>query len=147
MSETNNTEVATADEHPVEHGLERQLERDLEHAMEPAPGLLPGELYPHPSPFQYVIIAVVLCVITALEVGLYYLQDDLAKWLIIPLLLAFAFLKFVLVASWYMHLKTDKHIYRRFFILGGTAAIILYLIVLATLHVFSGGPPGAPHAP
>ena len=45
------------------------------------------------------------------------------------------FTKFFLVASWFMHLRTDRKVFRRFFIMGGTAAIVLlYLIVLATLH-------------
>ena len=57
--------------------------------------------------------------------------------LIIAFLLMFAVIKFALVASWYMHLRTDKPIFRRFFVLGVVAAISLYLIVLTTLHVFS----------
>ena len=38
-----------------------------------------GELTAHPEPFQYVMIAVVLCVITALEVGIYYLPEDFTQ--------------------------------------------------------------------
>jgi hypothetical protein len=49
----------------------------------------------------------------------------------------FAVIKFTLVASWYMHLRTDKPIFRRFFVLGIVAAITLYIVVLSTLHVFS----------
>lgn len=98
--------------------------------------LLPGELRPHPSPFQYVMIAVVLCVITALEVGMYYLEGDIPDALLVGVLLSMALTKFVLVASWYMHLRTDRMIFRRFFIMGGIGAILLYTIVLATLHVF-----------
>ena len=71
--------------------------------------LLPGEERSHPSPFQYVIIFVILCVITALEIGLYYLEGDLPWALIVGLLLVMAFIKFVMVASWFMHLRTDKH--------------------------------------
>jgi hypothetical protein len=40
----------------------------------------------------------------------------------------------VLVASWFMHHRTDLPIFRRFFVIGIVAAIILYLIVLSTLH-------------
>ena len=98
--------------------------------------LLPGEEISHPSPFQYVIIFVVLCVITALEIGLYYLEDVLPSALIVGLLLALAFVKFVGVASWYMHLRTDKPLFRRFFMMGVTAALILYAAVLATFHVW-----------
>ncbi len=98
--------------------------------------MLPGEIRPHPQPARYVMIAAVLVVVTAAEVGLFYLQGDIPDGLITVLLLTFALLKFSLVASWYMHLRTDKPIFRRFFVLGIVAAISLYLIVLTTLHVF-----------
>ena len=104
---------------------------------EPQVPMLPGEVRPHPTPQRYVMIAAVLVVATAAEVGLYYLEGDIPDGLIIVLLLMFAVIKFTLVASWYMHLRTDKPIFRRFFVLGIIAAISLYLIVLTTLHVFS----------
>jgi len=106
-------------------------------ALEPAPGLLPGELRPHPSPLRYVLIAVVLVVITAAEVSLYYLEGSIPDAVIIPLLLIFAALKFGIVASWYMHLRTDKPIYARFFVLGIVGAILLFGIVLTSLQIFS----------
>ena len=99
--------------------------------------MLPGEVRPHPTPQRYVMIAAILVVATAAEVGLYYLEGDVPDGLIIAFLLMFAVIKFALVASWYMHLRTDKPIFRRFFVLGVVAAISLYLIVLTTLHVFS----------
>jgi len=121
----------------LEAKVEEELEKHLPPgAVTPAPGLLPGELRPHPNPAQYVLIAVVLCVITAFEVGLYYLEGDIPDGLLIGLLLASAVVKFFLVASWYMHLRTDQVIFRRFFIIGIVAAVILYFIVLLTLHVF-----------
>jgi cytochrome c oxidase subunit 4 len=104
---------------------------------EPQPPMLPGEVRPHPTPQRYVMIAAILVVATAAEVGIYYLEGDVPDGLIIAFLLMFAVIKFALVASWYMHLRTDKPIFRRFFVLGIVAAISLYLIVLTTLHVFS----------
>jgi cytochrome c oxidase subunit 4 len=104
---------------------------------EPQLPMLPGEVRPHPTPQRYVMIAAILVVVTAAEIGLYYLQGDVPDGLIIAFLLMFAVIKFALVASWYMHLRTDKPVFRRFFILGVVAAISLYLIVLTTLHVFS----------
>ena len=83
------------------------------------------------------IIAVILVVITAAEVSLYYLEGSIPNAAIIPLLLVFAMLKFALVASWYMHLRTDKAIFARFFVLGIVAAVVLFLIVLSSLEVFS----------
>jgi len=105
-------------------------------AVEPG-HLLPGEVRPHPSPLQYVLIAVVLCSITAVEVSLYYLQGDLPNAAIIALLLVFAALKFGLVAAWYMHLRTDRPIFARFFVLGVVAAVVLYMIVLTSLQIWS----------
>jgi cytochrome c oxidase subunit IV len=104
---------------------------------EPQTPMLPGEVRPHPTPQRYVMIAAILVVATAAEVGLYYLEGEVPDGLIIVFLLMFAVIKFALVASWYMHLRTDKPIFRRFFVLGIVAAITLYLIVLTTLHVFS----------
>jgi cytochrome c oxidase subunit 4 len=98
--------------------------------------MLPGELRPHPEPFQYVMIAVVLCVLTALEVGTYYLPEDFPRWLYIAILLVFAITKFCTVVAWYMHLRTDRPIFRRFFVVGAVGAVVLYTIVLSTLHVF-----------
>lgn len=103
---------------------------------EPHVPMLPGEVRPHPTPQKYVMIAAILVVATAAEVGLYYLEGEVPDGLIITLLLMFAVIKFALVASWYMHLRTDKPIFRRFFVLGIVAAILLYLIALSTLQVF-----------
>jgi cytochrome c oxidase subunit 4 len=98
--------------------------------------LLPGELRAHPEPFQYVMIAVILVIITGLEVGTYYLPHDFPRWLYITILLSLALTKFVTVVSWYMHLRTDRPIFRRFFITGSVGAVVLFTIVLTTLHVF-----------
>ena len=130
----------TASPAPDEEQPGTALERA--EAAPPAPAaaqvpMLPGEVRPHPTPQRYVMIAAILVVATAAEVGLYYLEGEIPDGLIIALLLMFAVIKFTLVASWYMHLRTDKPIFRRFFVIGIVAAISLYLIVLTTLHVFS----------
>ena len=108
---------------------------DTGHEVESAYGL-PGEVKPHPSPLQYVLIAVILCAVTAVEIAVSYTAGDIPDGLIITLLLGMAVIKFVLVASWFMHLRNDLPIFRRFFVLGIVAAILLFSIVLATLHVF-----------
>ncbi len=139
------TPAGTATEaEPRDAEVEEQPGTALERAesapparAEPQAPMLPGEVRPHPTPQRYVMIAAVLVVATAAEVGLYYLEGEIPDGLIIVFLLMFAVMKFALVASWYMHLRTDKPIFRRFFVLGIIAAISLYLIVLTTLHVFS----------
>jgi cytochrome c oxidase subunit IV len=145
MADESANPAATATEtEPPEAPADEQPGTALEPAeaappavAEPQVPMLPGEVRPHPTPQRYVMIAAILVVATAAEVGLYYLEGEVPDGLIIVFLLMFAVIKFALVASWYMHLRTDKPIFRRFFVLGIVAAITLYLIVLTTLHVFS----------
>lgn len=120
----------------VEEEIETVARGELGHTLEPAPGLLPGEVRPHPSPFKYVMIAVILCVVTAIEVGVSYLEGSIPDGLIVVLLLVMAIMKFAIVAAYYMHLQTDRPIFRRFFVLGIASAVVLYLVVLSSLHVF-----------
>ena len=111
----------------------------------PAPAGGGGELTPgvaqvapevhgheHPSARQYVMIAVVLCILTALEVGLYYLEGDVADNLLIAMLAGLAFAKFFLVCSWYMHMRMDAPFFRRTFITGILLACFVYGVVLFT---------------
>jgi cytochrome c oxidase subunit IV len=86
------------------------------------------ELAAHPGPRQYVSVAIVLAIATALEVGLYYL--DLPHALFATLLLFFGVFKFSLVALWFMHLRFDSGIFRRLFVTGIILAMTVYLIVL-----------------
>ncbi len=95
-----------------------------------------GRTVRHPSPKDYVRIAVVLAVVTAMEVGIYY--AEISRALLIPLLLIFAVIKFVLVVLWYMHLRFDSRTYARFFMIGLAGAVTLYLVVLLTFRAFSG---------
>jgi cytochrome c oxidase subunit 4 len=91
----------------------------------------------HPEPRQYVMIAVILVVITGLEVATSYLEGDVNSNLLIAALGVMAAVKFFLVVAWFMHLRTDSKILRRFFLLGLIAAPILYTIVLLMFHVFN----------
>jgi cytochrome c oxidase subunit IV len=99
----------------------------------------------HPQPVQYVIIGVVLVIITALEIAVSYLDEKTIgpNWIIL-MLGVMAVVKFTLVVSWYMHLKTDSRTLRRFFILGLTGALILFTIVALVLHAFQ---PAYNHVP
>ena len=90
----------------------------------------------HPSPKEYIRIAVILALITAAEVAIYYIEG--AQDFLIPMLFLFAIIKFTLVVMWFMHLKFDSRTYARFFVMGIALAITLYLVVLLTFKVFSG---------
>ncbi len=121
----------------VEDEVEVVARGELGHTLESAPGLLPGEIRPHPTPFKYVMIAIVLVIVTAFEIAVSYLDGDIPDGLIVALLMIMMVVKFAGVASWYMHLRTDKPIFQRFFVLGIISAVVLYAVVLASLHTFS----------
>ena len=89
----------------------------------------------HPSPKEYIRIAIILGVITAAEVAIYYIEG--AQEFLIPMLFLFALIKFALVVMFFMHLKFDSRTYARFFIMGLAGAITLFLVVLLTLQVFA----------
>lgn len=103
------------------------------------PGSEPHTLAPHsgrhPGPREYIRIAIILGVITAAEVAIYYIEG--AKDFLIPLLFFFSFIKFTLVVLWFMHLRFDSRTYARFFLMGLAGAVTLFLIVLLTFQVFS----------
>lgn len=122
--------------HTLEHEVASVARAELGGALTPAPGLLPGEEIEHPSPFKYVMIFLILVVITAVEIAVSYLEGHVSSGVIVAFLLFFGIVKFVLVAAYFMHLKTDQPIFRRFFVMGAIAAFVLYLIALTTLHVF-----------
>jgi len=90
------------------------------------------EEHQHPEPRTYVLIAVVLCVLTGIEVGVYYLEGDINSNLLIAMLALLAFSKFVLVASWYMHMRMDAPFFRRTFTTGICLAVVVYGVVLLT---------------
>ena len=94
-----------------------------------------GRTVRHPSPKEYVRIAIILAVVTAAEVGVYYL--GLSRGLLIPLLFGFSAIKFALVVLWFMHLRFDSKTYARFFMLGFAGAVTLYIVVLLTFRAFS----------
>ena len=104
---------------------------EMESGTSPPPG---GHDTRHPSPKEYIRIAVILAVITGIEVAIYYL--DLSPSVLIPALFAFSLLKFVLVVLWFMHLRFDSRTYARFFLMGLAGAVTLFLIVLMLFRVF-----------
>lgn len=89
----------------------------------------------HPTEAQYVLIALFLAAVTALEVWVYYI--DALKDLLVPILLVCAVIKFTVVVAFFMHLRFDSRLFRRFFVLGLALAIFVFTIVLTTFHFWS----------
>ena len=95
----------------------------------------------HPTPGQYIKIAIGLAMLTAVEVGLFYINDSLQLgWINTAALLILAFLKFVIVIGWYMHLRYEKLVVSRFFVFGFTLALSLYAVVLIGFGVMAARP-------
>jgi cytochrome c oxidase subunit 4 len=88
----------------------------------------------HPTEWQYIKIAIILAIVTAIEVGLYYTKFN--QELTNTILIVLAAIKFVMVAGYFMHLKYDNRILRRLFITGFILAVFCYLGYLWTLDVF-----------
>ena len=94
-------------------------------------GTVPDEpgAHEHPSDGTYIIVALVLAALTAIEVGIYYITGGLTY---IPLLLLMA-AKFVIVVAFFMHLRFDSPLFRRLFSMGLGMACLIYV---ATLFIF-----------
>ena len=88
----------------------------------------------HPTPRQYVQIALLLAVLTGIEVGLYYTEPTLGK-LVTPALLILAAIKFGLVVGYYMHLKYEKRLLTGFFGAGFILAGLVYAVVLVSFLI------------
>jgi cytochrome c oxidase subunit IV len=84
----------------------------------------------------YWIIGLYLFVLTALEIGCYYIEDQLGR-LATPLILALSAAKFVLVVMFYMHLKYDSRMFTGVFLFPmalGTLVIVSLIILYHVLH-------------
>jgi caa(3)-type oxidase subunit IV len=78
----------------------------------------------------YVSVFVALVVLTAIEVGLTFL--NLPRQAVTAVFLILSLGKASLVASFYMHLRDDKPIYTYIFILP--AVLLVVFIVMASLY-------------
>ena len=81
----------------------------------------------------YVRIALILAAITALEVSTYYV--DFGP-LFMPALMVMMVVKFVMVVSYFMHLKFDKRVFSVLFYAGLFLAIFVYAAALSTFKFY-----------
>ena len=85
----------------------------------------------HPSSRTYVLVAVVLGVITAVEVAVFYM--DALRPVIVPTLLTLSAAKFTLVVGFFMHLRFDSRLYRALFV-GPLAVAIAVAMAMFLLY-------------
>jgi cytochrome c oxidase subunit 4 len=107
-----------------------EAQTSMEHVVDP-------HLHEHPSPRKYVNVAIILAIVTAVEVAIYYVEA--LKDLLVPILLVLAVVKFIMVGLYFMHLKFDSRTFRRFFVTGIVLALFVFGAVL-TLFFTRGGP-------
>ncbi len=86
----------------------------------------------HPGVMQYVLIAAILAIITAIEVATFYIEslESALVYILIPL----SVLKFVIVVGYYMHLKFDSKLFTWLF---GTGMLAGGLTVVSLLALFN----------
>ena len=83
----------------------------------------------HPTPKKYVQISIVLGILTAIEIALYYTEDIVGVFTD-PILIILAVGKFIIVVGWFMHLRFENKMVNRFFTGGMILALVLFAIVM-----------------
>jgi cytochrome c oxidase subunit 4 len=107
--------------------------------------VLDGAVEEYPRDKLYVIVAVILAGITAVEVAT-YASPDFALWGwggdsnvgLISFLMVLMAIKFGMVAWFFMHLKWDKPILWRVFASGIALAFAVYFAAMLMFRLFSG---------
>ena len=85
----------------------------------------------HPTALAYVVIAMVLAVITLVEVWAVY--QEFLSGVLIPLLLVLSAGKFALVVMFFMHLRFDHRLYTLLF---GSCLFLAVAIMVALTALF-----------
>ena len=111
-----------------------EAQTSMEHVTDP-------HMHEHPSPRKYVNIAIILAILTAIEVAVSYISGLSETTLIVTLLLL-AVIKFIMVGLYFMHLKFDSHTFRRFFITGIFLALFIFGAVMVLFFTRGGPSPG-----
>ena len=88
----------------------------------------------HPTWSTYWKVAVILTLITAVEVWIYYIPSFVASRLFVPALLIMSAVKFVTVVLFYMHLRYDHKLFRVLF----TGPLIIAMTTLIGLLFLFG---------
>ena len=83
----------------------------------------------HASNATYVKVAIILSIITIVEVAIYYLPS--VRPILVPALLLLSIAKFLMVIGFFMHLKYDNPLFRFMFIAGLLVSLGVYLAMLA----------------
>ena len=92
-----------------------------------------GEVHEHPTWKQYKWVALILTLITVVEVWVYYTPFKNSP-LFAPVLLVMSAVKFAIVVMFYMHLKYDHKLFRALF----TGPLIIAMVTIISLLFLFG---------
>ena len=92
------------------------------------------DAHAHPTWKQYKWVALILTLITVVEVWIYYIPAFVATKLFVPSLLIMSAVKFAIVVLFYMHLKYDARLFRALF----TGPLIIAVVTLISLLFLFG---------
>lgn len=84
---------------------------------------------------NYLGVFVILAVFTLIETGISYVALPALK---VPLLIALALVKAILVLLFFMHLKFDSRMFSYLFIAGCVLSIPLILVMTIVMPVIAG---------
>ena len=88
----------------------------------------------HPSDSQYVIIALILAALTAIEILMFVFEEDLPRSGVKLGLIFLMVVKFWIVGAYFMHLKFDKPILWQLFVAGLVLAVAVYFIMMSAFE-------------
>ena len=103
------------------------------HVSEAAEHKVDETVHDHPSDLMYVKVAIFLAVLTALEVGTYFLEDA-STTLLVAILFPMMIIKFGTVIMYFMHLKYDNPLFKRVFLFGLVLAVAVFSIVFTAFE-------------
>ncbi|MFZ9427506.1 MAG: cytochrome C oxidase subunit IV family protein [Ilumatobacteraceae bacterium] len=104
-----------------------------EHNTDADHGSAHSEEHHGASDKQYIVIALILAALTAIEVSTYYV--DFGP-LFMPTLFILMIVKFIVVVSYFMHLKFDNKLFSYLFYTGLILALAVYVGALSTFKFF-----------
>jgi cytochrome c oxidase subunit 4 len=100
------------------------------HAPIPAPH--DHEDHAHPGADFYVRVAIVLTIITAIEVIIYYVEG--LSGVLVPALIVLSLLKFLAVVAYFMHLKFDDKRFTWLFAAGMAISLSVMIAMVVMQH-------------
>ena len=92
------------------------------------------DAHAHPTWKQYKWVALILTLITVVEVWVYYIPSFTRTKLFVPSLLIMSAVKFAIVVLFYMHLRYDARLFRALF----TGPLIIAIVTLISLMFLFG---------